>query len=237
MDKKIKVKEIFTSIQGEGPYIGYKQLFIRLCGCNLKCNYCDTDFVPDSGVQEYTVIELLDEIKKYKDVHSVSFTGGEPLLHYQFLAELFPQINKKIYLETNATLYDELKEVIDYVDIISADIKLPSCSGQDNFEAHEKFFNSLRLYELDCACDKQFDCYNHECFVKIVFGEAISDEEIEISAQMAKRHDLEIILQPMMLGNNLSVTSEKIEEVFDKFLSHYERVRVIPQVHKFIAVR
>ena len=41
---KIKIKEIFESIQGEGPYVGYKQLFIRFCNCNLKCNYCDTEF-------------------------------------------------------------------------------------------------------------------------------------------------------------------------------------------------
>ena len=50
----VRVKEIFTSIQGEGPYVGYKQLFIRLCGCNLNCSYCDTDFgVNDS--KEYSV--------------------------------------------------------------------------------------------------------------------------------------------------------------------------------------
>ena len=40
----IKLKELFASIQGEGPLVGYKQIFIRLCGCNLKCKYCDTDF-------------------------------------------------------------------------------------------------------------------------------------------------------------------------------------------------
>ena len=39
------IKEIFLSIQGEGPYIGYRQVFIRFCGCNLDCQYCDTDFL------------------------------------------------------------------------------------------------------------------------------------------------------------------------------------------------
>ena len=39
-----KINEIFSSIQGEGPVVGYKQLFIRFCGCNLNCNYCDTEF-------------------------------------------------------------------------------------------------------------------------------------------------------------------------------------------------
>ena len=39
-----KINEIFSSIQGEGPIVGYKQLFIRFCGCNLHCDYCDTEF-------------------------------------------------------------------------------------------------------------------------------------------------------------------------------------------------
>ena len=54
MTDKVKIKEIFTSIQGEGLFIGYKQLFIRFCGCNLSCNYCDTDYRTVNS-SEYTV--------------------------------------------------------------------------------------------------------------------------------------------------------------------------------------
>ena len=49
-----KIKEIFKSIQGEGPYIGYEQLFVRFCKCNLKCGYCDTDFLADDKTMDYT---------------------------------------------------------------------------------------------------------------------------------------------------------------------------------------
>lgn len=52
---KTKVNEIFASIQGEGPVVGYKQLFIRFCRCNLNCSYCDTEF--KTGI-EYTPQEL-----------------------------------------------------------------------------------------------------------------------------------------------------------------------------------
>ena len=55
----IKIKEIFTSIQGEGSYVGYKQLFIRLCGCNLNCAYCDTDYTVNDA-KEYSIDELVD---------------------------------------------------------------------------------------------------------------------------------------------------------------------------------
>ena len=80
----IKLKELFASIQGEGPLVGYKQIFMRLCGCNLKCKYCDTDF-DAINAKEYTISELLEYVKKHSECHSVSLTGGEPLLHTSFI--------------------------------------------------------------------------------------------------------------------------------------------------------
>ena len=69
MSNKIKIKEVFASIQGEGPFVGYKQLFVRFCGCNLSCNYCDTDYrTVDS--QEYSVEEIVEIIKNNTDCHS-----------------------------------------------------------------------------------------------------------------------------------------------------------------------
>ena len=71
----VRIKEIFESIQGEGPFIGYKQLFIRFCGCNLNCRYCDTDFDKESS-KEYSIEELVSICNQKKDCHSVSLTGG-----------------------------------------------------------------------------------------------------------------------------------------------------------------
>ena len=79
MSNKVFIKEIFESIQGEGPYIGYNQLFVRFSKCNLNCKYCDTDFTSD--LKEYSLEELLEETNKFKNIHSISLTGGEPLLH------------------------------------------------------------------------------------------------------------------------------------------------------------
>ena len=59
--KKVKIREIFKSIQGEGPHVGEQQVFVRFCGCNLKCRYCDTDF-EISISKEFTPEELLTEI-------------------------------------------------------------------------------------------------------------------------------------------------------------------------------
>ena len=61
-DKIAKISEIFDSIQGEGPYVGCRQIFIRFCGCNILCDYCDTEF--DKG-EKYTVKQLVDKIKTF----------------------------------------------------------------------------------------------------------------------------------------------------------------------------
>ena len=66
--KTIKIEEIFTSIQGEGPYIGTKPVFIRLCGCNLNCNYCDT-YTGTTNAKDYTLEELCSVVEKEKNIH------------------------------------------------------------------------------------------------------------------------------------------------------------------------
>lgn len=222
MTNKIKVKEIFASIQGEGPFIGYKQLFIRFCGCNLICNYCDTDYrTVDS--QDYTIDELVEIIKKNSDCHSVSLTGGEPLLSTGFLKEFLPQCPLPVYLETNATLAGELGEIIDYIDYISADIKLASSTGgNDLFSEHDRFFSVATSKKL---------------FAKIVFDENITEEEIMQCCKLGAKHGIELILQPKTIDNKICLTKEFIETILDKFLKKYKKVLLIPQVHKFLDVR
>ena len=95
---KVRVREIFASIQGEGPYIGYKQLFIRLCSCNLHCKYCDTEFDIQNS-KEYSKEELLRIVNENLDCHSVSFTGGEPLLSIDFLKDFIYPNKPLIYEE------------------------------------------------------------------------------------------------------------------------------------------
>lgn len=218
---KAKINEIFSSIQGEGPVVGYKQLFIRFCGCNLKCEYCDTEFLQG---EEYTAQELFEKITKEYDLktfHSISLTGGEPLLHAGFLKEFLPLIKNqtKIYLETNATLSENLLIVKDYIDIISADIKL----GMNTLEKHEEFFKN---------------CQNVYLFAKIVFDENITDEQIKTCCKIGSKFNMELVLQPKMgTDNKMCVTSDFCNTILDKFTTIYHNVRLIPQVHKFLEVR
>ena len=220
MQNSVYIKEVFTSIQGEGPYLGYNQLFIRFSNCNLKCSYCDTDFRTD--LKEYSVKELADTVNAAENIHSVSLTGGEPLLETDFLLEFLPFVQKKVYLETNGTLPEELKAIIQYVDIISMDIKLNSSSEEgDLFELHEEFINTATE---ECK----------EIFLKVVFDENIEDEEINKTIELAQKNKLLIVLQPKMDGEILQIPSDIIYKIFNKFNSKYDNVRLIPQVHKFI---
>ena len=227
MTKRAKIAEIFDSIQGEGPYIGYRQLFIRFCGCNLLCDYCDTEF--DKG-EQYTPLELLEKVKTFdlKHFHSISLTGGEPLLQYEFLKEFLPLLKEtetKIYLETNGTLPNPLKHIMDYTDIISMDFKLNS-SGKigDMYAKHNEF--------LEISKNSQ-----KKVFAKLVFDETIQDFEINETTKLAQKYDIELILQPKMNGNKISISHDKIVEIFNKFTDKYPKTRLIGQVHKFWDVR
>ena len=216
-----KIREIFSSIQGEGPYVGYKQLFIRFCGCNLKCKYCDTDYTED-GSKDYSVEELLDICGKNLNCHSVSLTGGEPLLHADFIKEFASQSILPVYLETNATLPEKLIEVIEFVKYVSADIKLPSSTGSaERWEVHDKFFK--------IASEKIL-------FAKVVFDENITDYEVSKITELSGKYNIELILQPMMKDNTLMVNSDFISSILDRCLAKHKKTRLIPQTHKFINV-
>ncbi len=223
MTNKAKIKEVFVSVQGEGPFVGYKQLFIRFCGCNLSCNYCDTDFRTVDST-EYSVEDLINIIKRHPECHSVSLTGGEPLLNTGFLKEFLPQCPLPVYLETNSTLAGELGEVIDYIDYVSADIKISSSTGNsDLFSVHDRF--------LSIASPK-------ELFAKIVFDKNITDEEIVQCCKLGAKYNIELILQPKMDSDNKqTVDTLFTEKILDKFLKKYKKVRLIPQVHKFLNIR
>lgn len=225
MATEVKIKEIFESVQGEGPFVGVNQLFLRFCGCNLNCNYCDTDFGMN-GAKSYTAESLVRKIvKEYdlKKIHSISLTGGEPLLNADFINEFVPLLTKtKIYLETNATMTKELSKLKDKIDIISADIKLPSSTGKDTFKLHNEFLSN---------------CKGIYTFAKIVFDKNITDSEIHTCANLGKKYGIELILQPKMNGNIMSVDNDFCQKVFKNFLEINPDTRLIPQVHKFLNVK
>jgi len=236
-----EIIEIFSSIQGEGTYLGVPQIFVRFAGCNLDCEYCDTPFektdfalladnkkIPNP-ISSENLLEVVEKLNKIPH-HSISFTGGEPLLHVEFLKEFLPLLKQKfpklkVYLETNGTLPENLAKIIDFTDITAMDLKLKS-STEKPFpkEAHHKFIEILK------NSGKEF-------FLKIVFSQKIHDDEIDEICDFINSQKIKAvtILQPISTDNpELKLSSEKILEISRKFCQKLDNTRVIPQVHKFL---
>ncbi|MEK6727666.1 MAG: 7-carboxy-7-deazaguanine synthase QueE [Candidatus Omnitrophota bacterium] len=220
-----RVSEVFESVQGEGLYLGEKQIFVRFFGCNLNCQFCDTKL---SGFFEYEPQELFEEIVLYNhDFHSVSFTGGEPLLQHDFLKEVLMLTKKngyKNYLETNGTLPGELEDIIDYLDIVAMDIKLPTSSGMGNlWGMHRKF--------LKIASKK-------DVFLKAIVCESTKEEDLKIGLNLIKEINSSAVL---VLQPNSFDSQEKLAQKLENFknICADEKVTacVIAQMHKIAGVR
>ena len=103
----LRVDEIFTSFQGEGPFIGTPCLFVRLYGCNLDCNFCDTPQKKFTKVNEKELGEIIKDLTKEYDLDLVVFTGGEPLLQIGKLnkvKEYLKDTPLNLHIETNGSL-------------------------------------------------------------------------------------------------------------------------------------
>jgi len=133
MVTKLKINEIFYSIQGEGKSAGLPTIFIRLNGCNFVhgCRWCDTRYANEEDFFELTIPDIISTVKKLtvknSMVKSVCITGGEPLYQEEGLKLLVEQLYKRSYyieVETNGSI--EPPNWSSLVDCWSADIKCPS---------------------------------------------------------------------------------------------------------------
>lgn len=144
---KIKVSEIFTSFQGEGPYIGTPATFLRLYGCNLNCPWCDTDISTYEMLSVDDVAEILMTQMEFNNINLLVITGGEPTLQMEEIKRLIKEIPEdiKIQLETNGSIFEYLPE-IEYV--IS-----PKEDKEKVFENYYKYDNVFFKFVITCEED------------------------------------------------------------------------------------
>lgn len=242
---KAPITEIFSSIQGEGLFVGEKQIFVRFKDCNLKCDYCDTQPSPkftsrslDEGWlrrSNLTSLQVLANIKSLNTgkIHSVSVTGGEPLLYSQYLQELLPQVKKlglKTYLETNGTLPQELKKIINQIDYVAMDIKLPSSGNPAYWKEHQGFLAVLNKSQIQPG----------NYFVKIILTAKTRAVEIKKAVEIianVSRH-IPLVLQPVTPIRQVRAMLPKNIFAFQNLaLESLSSVKVIPQIHKILGVR
>jgi len=132
---RLKITEIFRSLQGEGDTVGFPTVFIRLTGCPLRCRYCDTAYAFGGG-EWMNLDEILDRVRALATRH-VCVTGGEPLAQ----ANCLPLLQRlcdagfRVSLETSGAL------PVGAVDARVArvvDVKTP-----DSGEAHRNLLDQL----------------------------------------------------------------------------------------------
>ena len=136
-----KVVEIFESINGEGLRAGELAVFVRMKGCNLSCNYCDTMWAneADCEFEEMTADRIVERVKK-SGIKNVTLTGGEPLLQKDAdkLLKLFSdEKDIRVEIETNGSV--NLSPFLKYENTsFTMDYKLPE-SDMEKYMDLENF--------------------------------------------------------------------------------------------------
>lgn len=246
-DDRLDLVEIFSSIQGEGPLVGRRQIFLRLCGCNLDCTCCDTPTAtppsctvetdPETGASTTipnpvshdqivrAVTTLTGTVPRLH--HSISITGGEPLCQTDRLIPLLPRLAAilPLFLETNGTLPDRLHRVIGHLTHVSMDIKLTSPTGIETpWGVHDHFL------AVASRCDLS---------VKVVVNRLTTPDEIRMAARLVttRAPAAPLILQPettddpaRRIGGRGLLTLQRIAAEL------HPDVRVIPQTHRLMGV-
>jgi len=243
MSSPVYISEIFSSIQGEGLLAGRRQLFIRLAECNLDCSYCDTNHArtdscrietaPGSAVftsvpQPLALQQAIDIVSEWCQRlpgahHSISVTGGEPLLYADSLVEWFSRLRPllPIHLETNGTMHIALEQVIQHLDYVSMDMKLPSTSGctEHLWELHRDF---LRV------------AAGHRASVKIVISDESGLDEIQQACDIITDVDsaTPLFLQPLSGSDGrIGISVAHLLRLQEAASARLPDVRVIPQMH------
>lgn len=251
--------EVFSSIQGEAELIGVRQIFLRFFGCNLRCAWCDSpetltappgpllpgrveqtpgraDFRPIANPAPLeSVLEAVLGLASVPH-HSVSLTGGEPLLHARFLEQFLPELRSAglpAYLETNGLLPDHLARVVPLVDWVAMDLKPPSCTDDpcpDWADRHRDFLRTARAGGVAAR----------RTLLKLVVGPGAVDSEMQLAFRIAAEEAPEssLTLQPVTpFGTVREAPTMEAMLRWHALASEYvTEVRLIPQVHKLMHV-
>lgn len=246
---RLFVTEIFSAIQGEGRYVGSRQIFIRLAGCDLRCVYCDEpgslekkpgpariELLP--GSREFQLVEsplpvvevagLISEIESRLAHRFLSVTGGEPLIQPAGLGELLAACREsgmKIALETSGTRPDALRQVAKPGDVVSMDIKLDSVDSTGVDPASQREF-------LEAAIDIGADVY-----CKAVVSARVDAEELRAAAMWIAGLDpsITLYLQPVSeVAGEIPPSADELLGLQAEVMKILADTRVLPQVHKLM---
>lgn len=209
----LRVHEIFSTIQGEGYDTGIPCTFVRLFGCNLKCQYCDQPQFKDD-LKKMSASKVIDEVRKLR-VKNVCITGGEPLLQEEIFVVIYELValGYNVSIETNGAI-----ELEDYANVRSykyvMDIKCPSSGVSDA----NLYSNLAKLHTTD---EVKFVIANRE------------DYDFMLKTLRKYPTKAKILLSPMFdYKNKQTIGKDLCEWVLKDRLN----VRIQIQLHKILGV-
>ncbi|MDE1725814.1 MAG: 7-carboxy-7-deazaguanine synthase QueE [Thaumarchaeota archaeon] len=233
---KVRLYEIFTSVEGEGILYGTKTLFVRLAGCPFKCFYCDTkEALPMTSGKEYSIDEAKNLIENSlaKNTYKVNFTGGDPLVQSEALYELAKFVQQKnipTYLESSCFDSTKFAQVLPHFDYIKIEFKTIDSEFVDEDHYSKLLENELQCLNLAANSGKV-------TYIKIVVSSRTKIEQFKqlldsIFSITSKSKVAGFIIQPTygMAEPDL----RQLLEFYDAVYTYYEEVRIVPQLHKFI---
>ena len=242
------VVEVFSSVQGEGPHVGRRHIFVRLAGCGFGCRRCDqpaAQNVPavarierSPGARRFRewpnpvgAAELAAAVCALDDPpglhHAFAITGGEPLEQAGFLESLLPllaEAQPQILLETNGVLPDELERVLPWVDIVSMDFKAASVTGVPTPLEQTRRFLAAALAK--------------DVYVKMLVAEDTADSEIVEAARLVAELSpgAIFVLQPVASWSVLQAGAAKLLRMQAMVSGVLSDVRVIGQMHRMLGM-
>ncbi|MGA9576378.1 MAG: radical SAM protein, partial [Terrimicrobiaceae bacterium] len=176
MEGKLKINEIYLSVQGESTWAGLPCVFVRLTGCDSRCSYCDTEYAFYEGSRK-SLDEVFGEVLRF-ECPLVEITGGEPLLQKNVLSLMAAlcDADRTVLIETSGA--HDISEIDPRVHRIM-DLKTPS-SG----EVARNLYANIALL-------------NHRDEVKFVIG---SRDDYEWSREQIERHQLANRVKAVLLS-------------------------------------
>jgi 7-carboxy-7-deazaguanine synthase len=206
--KTLTINEIYHSIQGESTWAGRPCVFVRLAFCNLRCNYCDTEYAFYEGKKQ-TLPDVIDTVAAFH-CPLVEITGGEPLLQKNVLPlmSMLCDAGYTVLLETSGA--HDISKVDPRVHRIM-DLKTP-----DSGEVDKNFWSNI-------------DCLTLRDEVKFVMG---SREDYEWSRDKVQRYDLPSRCNAVLFSPIFGRIDPR--QIVEWILADKLDVRFQLQMHKFI---
>ena len=201
----LNITEIFYSLQGEAREVGIPTVFVRLTGCPLRCNYCDTAYA-FKGNNPLSIKHILDEVAKYKTQY-VCVTGGEPMAQSNCLKLLDALVNAGYHVSMETSGSIDITPVNSKVSIVM-DIKTPSST-----EEHQNRYENLPILKKKDQ-------------LKFVIA---SRSDFDWCAELLGHHEIqsEVLFSPVY-------ESLKPVELADWILEKNLNVRLQVQLHKIL---